>query len=116
MYRNFRCVVTQVENEISFYRNKYGFTQSYIAELLGVSVNTVSSWETLEYAPSLSHALALASLFRVPVEELFWTVTYLHHSSDCLDCEHFSDAGCLLEDAHFKYVGPWSIPKEFFNE
>lgn len=116
MYRNFRCVISKVDNQIAFYRNKYGFTQEYIAEILGVSVNTVSSWETLVYSPSLSHALALASLFRVPVEDLFFRVTFLHRSSDCLECEHFSDAGCLLEDYTFRYVGPWSISEEFFNE
>ena len=112
MNRYLPCRVNIVDNRISFYRNKYGYSQHYVADYLGVSVNTVSSWETLNASPSLYRAMDLASLFRVSVEELFWRVCYLERGEHCLDCEHFSDAGCTFDVYSEFLYGPWSISNE----
>ena len=45
------------------YRKKLGLTQKDIARAIGVSVNTVSAWETGLYWPSGRHLLALLDLF-----------------------------------------------------
>ena len=42
------------------------------AEALGVSRQTVNSIDTGRYTPSLPLAIALARLFRIPVEEMFY--------------------------------------------
>lgn len=96
-YRALPCFNTFVDNEIAFYRGKFGYTQQYVADYVHVSVNTVSSWERLEYVPDLCHAYTLAELFGVSIDDIFWPSGFFKHSDKCLDCDHFSHAGCLLE-------------------
>lgn len=45
------------------YRKKLGLTQRDVAFAIGVSVNTVSAWETGLYWPSGRHLIALLDLF-----------------------------------------------------
>ena len=45
------------------YRKKLGLTQKDVARAVGVSVNTVSAWETGLYWPSGRHLIALLDLF-----------------------------------------------------
>ena len=56
-------------------RAERGLTQQALAELLGVSRQTINSIERGRFEPSLSLALKAARLLQLPVEKLF-----------CLDC------------------------------
>ena len=51
-------------------RARAGLSQDQLAELLDVSRQAVSKWETGTADPSTSNLLALAKLFGVPAEEL----------------------------------------------
>lgn len=51
-------------------RIERGMTQELVAELLGVSRQAVSKWESGKTDPSTANLLALADLLGVPVEEL----------------------------------------------
>jgi putative transcriptional regulator len=52
-------------------RSQRGLTQEGLAELAGVSRQTINSIETGRFEPSLSLALVLARLFKTPVERIF---------------------------------------------
>ncbi|HEX8485369.1 helix-turn-helix transcriptional regulator [Sphingomonas sp.] len=52
-------------------RGERGLTQQGLAELLGVSRQTINSIERGRFEPSLSLALKAALLLQLPVDELF---------------------------------------------
>jgi putative transcriptional regulator len=60
-----------VTNRVRELRGERGLTQEGLAELAGVSRQTINSIETGRFEPSLSLALVLARLFEMPVERLF---------------------------------------------
>jgi putative transcriptional regulator len=47
------------------------WSQSELAERLGVSRQTINAIETEKYEPSLSLAFKVARLFKRPIEEIF---------------------------------------------
>lgn len=53
-------------------RARRGWSQAHLAELLGVSRQTVIAIETGRYDPSLPLAFALAKLFEQPIEAIFF--------------------------------------------
>jgi putative transcriptional regulator len=53
------------------HREERGLTQEDLAELVGVTRQTIISIERGRYSPSIELALRLARLFGVPVEVLF---------------------------------------------
>lgn len=53
------------------YRESQGWSQGELARRLGVSRQTINAVETDKYDPSLPLALRMASLFAVPVDQLF---------------------------------------------
>jgi putative transcriptional regulator len=60
-----------VTNRVRELRGERGLTQGGLADLAGVSRQTINSIETGRFEPSLSLALVLARLFEMPVERLF---------------------------------------------
>lgn len=53
------------------HRKKRKLTQAQLGEVVGVTRQTVSRWETGECMPERSHLLALALLFGVSPNRLF---------------------------------------------
>lgn len=51
-------------------RKKYGYSQQEIADLLSVSRQTISNWESGQGAPSLDKACELAQIYRISLDEL----------------------------------------------
>lgn len=62
----------KVKNNIKFYRELYGLTQSDLAKYIGVSVNTISSIENCSSYPSVNIAFMLCVGFGVQFEDLFY--------------------------------------------
>jgi len=60
-----------VSNRLRELRGDRGLTQEGLADLAGVSRQTINSIETGRFEPSLSLALVLARLFETPVERIF---------------------------------------------
>ena len=60
-----------LNNQIPEYRLTKGLTQEELAQLTGVSRQTIISIEKGNYVPSLELALSFSSVFKVPVEKLF---------------------------------------------
>ncbi len=60
-----------MKNTIKVERAKKDITQGGLAEIIGVSRQTINAIEAGKYVPSTVLALKMARFFRVPVEELF---------------------------------------------
>jgi len=62
----------KLQNYVRSHRKRFGLTQDETAFLLGINSGAkVSRYETFQGVPSLKTALALQSLFGVPIAELF---------------------------------------------
>lgn len=57
-------------NNVVFYRKKFQITQEHLAELLDVSRQTVSRWETDSAFPEMEKLLALCELFHCDLDTL----------------------------------------------
>ncbi len=60
-----------VSNRVYMHRTQKNLTQEGLAELIGVSRQTVISIEKGNYAPSVMLALKIANAFKLPVEKVF---------------------------------------------
>jgi putative transcriptional regulator len=60
-----------VKNSLRSLRAERNWSQARLADLLGVSRQTVNAIETGRYDPSLPVAFRLAALFERPIEQLF---------------------------------------------
>jgi len=60
-----------MENTVREKRNAKQLTQTQLAELIGVSRQTIFSIETGKYVPSVILAIKLARVFGEPVEDVF---------------------------------------------
>ncbi|MDY7102939.1 MAG: helix-turn-helix transcriptional regulator [Actinomycetota bacterium] len=60
-----------MENRLKELRAVNGWSQAHLADLLGVSRQTVNALEKGRYDPSLPLAFRLAHVFAAPIEDLF---------------------------------------------
>ncbi|MDR2987277.1 MAG: helix-turn-helix transcriptional regulator [Nocardiopsaceae bacterium] len=60
-----------MKNKVRALRAQRNLAQGQLADAMGVSRQTINSIENDLYTPSLPLAIALASYFGVPVEEMF---------------------------------------------
>lgn len=51
-------------------RKARGITQSYLAEVLGVSFQTISKWETGAVVPDVKYVIAMAKFFGVTTDQI----------------------------------------------
>lgn len=59
-------------NKIRDFRKLSGLTQAHLVEMIGVSVNTISSYEVGSFTPSALHAAFLCEVFCCKFEDLFF--------------------------------------------
>lgn len=60
-----------MKNKIKMLRKAAGMRQEDLAEILGVSRQTIVAIENDKYNPTLELAMKLAKLLQTPVEEIF---------------------------------------------
>lgn len=60
-----------MKNRLRELRADKGWSQARLAELAGVSRQTIQALESGKYDPSLPLAFKLAALFRLRIEEIF---------------------------------------------
>jgi len=63
--------MTLKKNKLKEMREKKSFSQEKLAELVGVTRQTVISIEGGKYVPSLELALKFSKLFKCKVEDIF---------------------------------------------
>ena len=68
--RNWKLALS-MKNILSELRMKQGWSQQQIAELLGVSRQTINAIEKERYDPSLPLAFKIARLFGLSIEAIF---------------------------------------------
>ena len=61
-----------LKNRLKVARAEKGLSQTQLAELVGVSRNTISSIETGQFCPTAKLALILCIALDKPFEELFY--------------------------------------------
>ena len=74
-----------MHNHIKILRTEQGWSQAKLAELLGVSRQSVNAVETGKFDPSLPLAFAIARLFEKPIEEIF--IDMEHETEQALNGE-----------------------------
>ena len=60
-----------MKNSMAELRKSHGYSQEKLAELLGVSRQTIISIEKGRFDPSLPLAFAIARLFELRIEDIF---------------------------------------------
>jgi putative transcriptional regulator len=63
--------VAIVKNRVKELRTERGWTQQQLADLVGVSRQSINSIERERYEPSLTLALRFARVFGRPTEDIF---------------------------------------------
>jgi len=63
--------VIKLRNRLEEIRKQKGLTQEELAEVLGVSRQTVNSLENGRYNPSIMLAFRIARFFGMSIEEIF---------------------------------------------
>ena len=61
----------RITNQIRALRSRAGITQQDLAERIGVTRQTVNAIEGDKYSPSLEVAFRIATVFAVPLEDVF---------------------------------------------
>ena len=60
-----------MNNRVKELRKGKGLTQEDLAEIIGVSRQTVNAIEKQKFDPSLNTAFKMARLFELPIESIF---------------------------------------------
>ena len=61
----------RIRNHVKQLRTKKAWTQQHLADVVGVSRQSINAIERDRYVPSLELALIFARVFRCPVQEIF---------------------------------------------
>ena len=61
-----------LKNKLKMYRSEKGLSQHQLAELVGVSRNTISSIETGQFCPTAKLALVICIALNKRFEEVFF--------------------------------------------
>jgi putative transcriptional regulator len=64
--------IVPLVNRLKELRARHDLTQEALAEMVGVSRQSIISIEKGRYSPSVTLALRMARVLQVPVEEAFW--------------------------------------------
>ncbi|WBL41732.1 helix-turn-helix transcriptional regulator [Algoriphagus halophytocola] len=60
-----------MKNRVRDFRTAKGLTQEDLAEIIGVSRQTINAIEKEKFDPSLPTAFKMSKLFEKPIEEIF---------------------------------------------
>jgi len=60
-----------MKNRVRELRSLKNMTQEDLAEIIGVSRQTINAIEKEKFDPSLPTAFKMANLFKLPIEEIF---------------------------------------------
>lgn len=61
-----------IQNRVKELRARFQYSQSDLAERVGVTRQTIAAIEKGDYVPSLLLGLSICQTFDLPMEEVFW--------------------------------------------
>ncbi|MEK3887804.1 helix-turn-helix transcriptional regulator [Bacillus sp. FSL K6-3431] len=61
-----------MQNRVKELRARFNYSQTDLAELVGVTRQTIAAIEKGDYVPSLLLGLAICKSFNLPMENVFW--------------------------------------------
>lgn len=85
-------------------RKSRGITQSYLAEIIGVSFQTISKWETGMAVPDVKYVIALAKFFGVTTDQILGLqpLEYDYFSRMTETAEYWSDKLHYIQNSRFE--------------
>jgi putative transcriptional regulator len=60
-----------MKNRLKVLRAEYNYTQEDLADIIGVSRQTINAIEKEKFDPSLPTAFRISKLFKLPIETIF---------------------------------------------
>lgn len=63
-----------IQNRVKELRARFNYSQTELAELAGVTRQTIAAIEKGDYVPSLLLGLAICKAVNLPMEEVFWLI------------------------------------------
>ncbi|MBI6119648.1 helix-turn-helix transcriptional regulator [Salegentibacter maritimus] len=60
-----------MKNKLKVLRAEHSYTQEDLADIIGVSRQTINAIEKEKFAPSLPTAFRISKLFKLPIEAIF---------------------------------------------
>lgn len=85
-----------IGNKIVELRKKYNFTQERLAEKIGISRQTLSSWESNSTSPDLAQAAQLAQVLKFSLDELADNNTEIACKDNSKIFNYLIDKTCYL--------------------
>ncbi|WP_249315895.1 helix-turn-helix transcriptional regulator [Bacillus sp. FJAT-49711] len=61
-----------LRNRVKELRARFGYSQTDLADLVGVTRQTIAAIEKGDYVPSLLLGMTICKVFNLPMEEVFW--------------------------------------------
>lgn len=61
-----------MKNRLKVLRAEHSYTQEDLADIIGVSRQTINAIEKEKFDPSLPTAFRISKLFKLPIEEIFY--------------------------------------------
>ena len=93
-------------------RKQSGFTQSQLAEKLGISRQAVSKWERAESSPDTDNLIALSKIYNVSIDEMLdYNVDviqkYINQNYASENTENYHNE--KIKSKYSKYAFPYTI-------
>ncbi|RST59535.1 helix-turn-helix transcriptional regulator [Siminovitchia terrae] len=61
-----------MKNRVKELRARFHYSQTDLAEQVGVTRQTIAAIEKGDYSPSLLLGLSICKMFNLPMEDVFW--------------------------------------------
>ena len=107
---------TNLSDSIRAFRTERGLTQERLAEAMGVTVGTVSKWESGASSPELKLVVELAEFFEVSTDMLLGCTlagsaleSQLARMRELRNAKRFDDAALLAEQLLIKYPNSFLV-------
>lgn len=102
-----------IGQNIKKYRKEKGYTQRELADMVGVSVQAVSKWETEVGAPDISQIVPLASALNISTDELFGYACGADYRDWAIIKEDYHPINIFREqndsDKNYEYLYPYCL-------
>lgn len=104
-------VKEEIAKNLLFYRKKFGYTQKYLADLLGVKHNAISSWENGTNSIDMDTLFNVCNIFNISISEMFGIYGKTQNEVSSEEYEQIKVYRSL--DYHGKAIVDFILEKEY---